>query len=98
MSVTLQKISRQDLKYFYTWASDQEVAKAMAWNAYTSLHEAEKFLEEVAEPHPWFKKICYNGVPVGSITLTPGREVPQPVELSWVMYLQKTFWEKVSLL
>lgn len=71
--VSLKKITLEDLEHFYEWASDPEVAKTMSWEAYSSKEQAAKFLRDVVERHPWFKAICVNDVPVGSITLTPGQ-------------------------
>lgn len=73
--MSLRNLNRDDLEPFYTWAGDPEVAKTMTWEAYTSKEDALKFLKEVAERHPWLKAICVDGIPVGSITLTLGKEL-----------------------
>jgi [ribosomal protein S5]-alanine N-acetyltransferase len=89
--ISFKKLSSEDLEYFYVWASDPEVTKSMTWEAYTSKSEAEKFLKEVAENHPWFKAICFEGIPVGSITLTPGKDCSScKAELGYV--LAKAYW------
>ena len=85
----LRNLTRHDLTYFYTWASDPDVAKTMTWNAYTSIIDAEKFLCEVAEKYPWFKAICINGIPVGSITLTKTKN-EDTLELGYV--IAKVYW------
>lgn len=91
MHITLRKLTRSDLEYFYKWAGDPEVAKTMTWEAYTSMIDAEKFLIKVAERHPWFKAICLDGVPVGSITLNQGKEsLAYMAEIGYV--LTKEFW------
>ena len=91
--VTLRSLTRDDLEYFYLWASDPEVAKSMTWEAYTSRSDAEKFLKEIVENHPWFKAICLDGVPVGSITLTQGKGCSScRAELGYV--LAKAYWGK----
>lgn len=91
--VSLRPLTRHDVEHFYTWASDPEVARTMTWEAYTSLAEAEKFLIDVAVKHPWFKAICVDGVPVGSITLTQGKgNLSCKAELGYV--LAKAYWGK----
>jgi len=89
--VTLRNLSSTDTEYFYVWASDPEVAKSMTWDAYSSLNEAKRFLTEVVEKHPWFKAICLDGVPIGSITLSPGKGgAVCRAELGYV--LAKAYW------
>ena len=89
--ITLRKLGRGDLEFFFKWASDPEVTRWMTWEPYTSLIEAEKFLIEVAENHSWFNAICLDGVPVGSITLTQFKGASScRAELGYV--LAKSFW------
>lgn len=91
--VTLKRITRDDLSHFYLWASDPEVAKSMTWEAYTSKEDAQKFLIDIAENHPWFKAICVDGTPIGAITLSPGKGCFScRAELGIV--LAKTYWGK----
>ncbi len=90
MKVSLRNLTSADTEHFYTWASDQEVTKWMTWDAYTSISDAEKFLIDVVEQHPWFKAICLDGVPVGSITLNKKDEYR--AELGYV--LAKAHWGK----
>ncbi|WP_079989535.1 GNAT family N-acetyltransferase [Candidatus Protochlamydia phocaeensis] len=91
--ITLRSLSRDDLKCFYTWASDPEVAQTMTWEAYSSEEEAYKFLVEVAEKHSWFKAICLDGVPIGSVTLSQGKgNAACRAELGYV--LAKAYWGK----
>lgn len=81
--VSLRKLSSSDLEYFYLWASDPEVAKTMTWDAYTSKEDAKKFLIDVVDRHPFFYAICFDGVPVGSVTLNKA-------ELGYV--LSRAYW------
>jgi len=55
------------------WATDDEVTKYMMWNSYISRSEAESFLANVVEKHPWFKAICLGKKVIGSITLDKGK-------------------------
>ncbi|MCO5587950.1 hypothetical protein L7F22_041903 [Adiantum nelumboides] len=60
---------------------------------HTSTDDGKKFLESVAIPHPWFKAICLNGVPIGSLTLTQGSGLDCcRAELGYV--LRKAHWGK----
>lgn len=91
--VSLKQLTGQDVKYFYEWASDPEVAQSMTWEAHTSLIEAERFLKEIAGSHPWFKAICVDGIPRGSITLTQGKGNSScKAELGYVV--AKEYWNK----
>lgn len=91
--ITLKALTSEDLEAFWKWAGDPEVAKTMTWEAYTSSLAAEKFLKEVAEGHLWFKAICLDGFPVGSITLTRGQaSFSCKAELGFV--LAKEHWGK----
>lgn len=91
--ISLKNLTRSDAEHFYTWVSAPEVAQSMTWEAYTSFAEAEKFLTEVAENHPWFKAICIDGIPVGSLTLTQGKGLSScKAELGYV--LAKAYWGK----
>jgi [ribosomal protein S5]-alanine N-acetyltransferase len=91
--ISLKNLTSSDLSYFYVWASDSEVSKTMTWDAYTSQEDASNFLVQIVENHPWFKAICLDGIPVGSITLTQGKGVAScKAELGYV--LAKAYWGK----
>lgn len=70
--VTLKTFTAEDIDDFMDWASDDEVTKYMMWNSYTSRQEAENFLSNVVEKHPWFKAICLDKKVIGSVTLDKG--------------------------
>lgn len=91
--VSLRRLTVEDLNHFYVWASDLEVARSMTWEAYTHLEEAEKFLNHIVAHHPWFKAICLDGVPIGSITLTQGKGAHAcRAEIGFV--IAKQYWGK----
>ena len=71
--VTLKKLTTQDLDYFWIWGSDPRVTQSLFWDAYESKDDASRFLASIVEPHPFFKAICYNGKPVGAVTLDQGK-------------------------
>ncbi len=86
--VCLRRLTRADLQFFFVWASNPEVTKTTLWEAYTSMEEAEHFLIQVAEKHPWFMAICLDGIPIGSLTLS--RQKGRKAELGYV--LAKEYW------
>ncbi|KAI5068997.1 hypothetical protein GOP47_0015298 [Adiantum capillus-veneris] len=91
--VSLRSFNLGDVEHFMTWAGDDHVTQFLAWDTYTSSDDARKFLESVAMPHPWFKAICLNGVPIGSLTLTQGSGLNCcRAELGYV--LRKAHWGK----
>lgn len=65
----------------------------MTWEAYTNEEDALHFLINVAETHPFFKAIVFEGKVVGSITLLPGKgNEACRAELGYV--LAKKYWGK----
>lgn len=91
--VALRNLTRTDIKDFLLWATDPEVAKHMTWEAYTNEDDALHFLINVAESHPYFKAIVFEGKVIGSITLTPGKGSGAcRAELGYV--LAKKYWGK----
>jgi RimJ/RimL family protein N-acetyltransferase len=90
-SVSLKNLTQENLEDFFLWASDPEVTEHMTWDTYTSKDEALKFLINIAEPHPYFKAIVFEGKVVGSITLSRGKGSSQSTaELGYV--LARKYW------
>lgn len=82
-----------DVEYFMDWAGDDDVTRFTTWDSYTSLEVAKEFLRTVAIPHPWFKAICVDGVPIGSVTLNQGTGVNCcRAELGYV--IGRKYWGK----
>lgn len=72
-SIVLECLTRDHIDDFYEWASDPEVTRYTIWEAYQNKQDALDFLINVAEKHPYFKAIYYQGKVVGSITLDKGK-------------------------
>jgi ribosomal-protein-alanine N-acetyltransferase len=90
--ISLRPLVSKDVDFFYVWASDPEVTKSLFWGPYTSRDEAEKFLADVAEKHPWFMAICKDGIPVGAITLDKGKGKAEiRAELGYVV--ARKYWK-----
>lgn len=91
--ISLRKLTSADLDHFYLWASDLEVTKTMAWDAYQSKEEAKYFLKNHVDHHPCFYAICLDNIPIGSITLNQGQVANTcRAELGYV--LAKSYWSK----
>lgn len=73
--VTLRTFDVTDAEYFMNWAGDDDVTRFTTWDTYVSMEKAKEFITTVAIPHPWFKAICVNGIPIGSVTLSQGTSV-----------------------
>lgn len=89
--IKLRPLCRNDLEDFLCWAGDDEVTRTVTWESYKTKEKALEFLKNVAEPHPWFKAICINDKPIGSISLNKGVDIYScKAVLGYV--LTKEFW------
>ena len=89
--IFLRPLLASDLDAFLVWATDDEVTAYLTWKAYTSAQEALAFLQNVAEKHPWFKAICLDNAPIGSITLT--KQLFRDEEVAEIGYaIAKQYW------
>ncbi|KAG9142383.1 hypothetical protein Leryth_020060 [Lithospermum erythrorhizon] len=69
--ITLRPFTTSDVDDFLKWASDHEVTKFLRWNTITTKHEAFKYIQEVAIPHPWRRSICLDDCSIGYISIKP---------------------------
>eukprot|EP00250_Pteridium_aquilinum_P005253 c15377_g1_i1 orf=112-624(+) len=91
--VSLRSFHASDAEDFMSWAGDDDVTRFTMWDTYTSIDKAKDFLETVAIPSPWFKAICLDGVPIGSLSLNQGTGADCcRAELGYV--LRKKHWGK----
>lgn len=82
-----------DIDDFMERATDDEVAKYMMWNTYTSRSEAESFFTNIIEKHPWFRAICLGEKVIGSISLDKGKGAHScKAELGYV--IARKYWGK----
>ena len=90
-NVILRHFTSEDIDAFMDWASDDNVTKYMMWNSYTSRSEAENFISNIAQKHPWFRSICLDNTVIGSITLDKGKGKHNcKAELGYV--IAKKYW------
>ncbi|KAJ7525732.1 hypothetical protein O6H91_17G063500 [Diphasiastrum complanatum] len=91
--VTLRDLQESDVEDFMQWAADDEVTKHVSWETHKSNAETIDFISTIIKPHPWFKAICLDGTPIGSISLTPGSGIHCcRAELGYV--LARKYWRK----
>lgn len=70
--ISLKPFKLSDVDDFIGWAGDDEVARYCRWNTYTNRDDAVEFLREMIESHPWYRAICADDRPIGSIFVMPG--------------------------
>lgn len=70
--ISLRPFEISDVDDFLTWTSDENVTRYCRWNAYTNRDDALDFLRQVIESHPWYRAICVDDRPIGSIFVLPG--------------------------
>lgn len=73
--ITLRNFYEDDVESFLEWAGDNNVASFSTWDTFVSKERARDFLKNVAMPHPWFKAVCLNEKPIGSIIIVKGKGV-----------------------
>lgn len=71
--ISLRLLDLTDADDFMEWFGDDNVSKFCSWDTFKSKEDAISYVVNVAIPHPWFRAICLNGRPIGSISITPCR-------------------------
>ncbi|KAG5587846.1 hypothetical protein H5410_048280 [Solanum commersonii] len=69
--ITLRLLDLTDVDEFMEWFGDDNVSKFCSWDTFKSKEDAISYVVDVAIPHPWFKAICLNGKPIGTISVSP---------------------------
>ncbi|KAJ8543220.1 hypothetical protein K7X08_005743 [Anisodus acutangulus] len=70
--ITLRLLDLTDFDDFMEWFADDNVNKFTSTDTFTTSKEgAMRYIVDVVIPHPWFRAICLNGKPIGSIAVTP---------------------------
>ncbi|KAG6732237.1 hypothetical protein I3843_01G159600 [Carya illinoinensis] len=72
MEIKLRPYELSDVDAFMEWACDDEVIRKSRLRHYTSREDALVYLQEVAIPHPWYRAICLEEIPIGFICVKPG--------------------------
>ncbi|KAF8016763.1 hypothetical protein BT93_H2096 [Corymbia citriodora subsp. variegata] len=68
--ISLRPLQLSDVDDFMVWATDPEVARFCRWEPYTSRNDALAYIAGTALPHPYYRAICLDGRPVGSLYVT----------------------------
>lgn len=93
--ITLRQFKLSDIDDFIEWAGNPKVTQFCRWNAYTSRDDALNFLNEVINSHPWYRAICVNDRPIGSIYVTPAGTVGKDERRGEISYqLSEKYWGK----
>lgn len=69
--ISLRLLDISDVDDFMAWATDSKVARFCKWEPYTSKEEGINFIKDKVAAHPWFRAICIDNKPIGSISVTP---------------------------
>ncbi|KAM3310305.1 hypothetical protein ACQJBY_031162 [Aegilops geniculata] len=69
--VTLREFTEADAEALFAWASDPRVVLFQRREAYARVDEARRYIRDHVLPHPWYRAICLDAVPVGSISVKP---------------------------
>ncbi|OAY27965.1 uncharacterized N-acetyltransferase p20 [Manihot esculenta] len=92
-NISLRPLEVSDIDDFMVWASDKRVTRFCRFCPYTSKEDGINYIKNTAVPHPWFRAICLNNRPIGSISVTKnsGIDICRG-ELGYVLAAQ--YWGK----
>ncbi|MCD7447559.1 hypothetical protein HAX54_031588 [Datura stramonium] len=69
--ISLRLLDLTDVDDFMEWFTDDNVSKFCSCDSFVSKEDAMRYIADVVIPHPWFRAICLNGKPIGSISVSP---------------------------
>lgn len=70
--ISLRLLDLTDVDDFMEWFTDDNVTKFCSHDTtFISKEHAMRYIADVVIPHPWFRAICLNGKPIGSISVSP---------------------------
>ncbi|KAM7507938.1 hypothetical protein LguiA_018391 [Lonicera macranthoides] len=72
IEITLRPFNPSDVDDFMEFAGNDKVTRYCRWNTYTCRDDALDFLNQVISSHPWYRAICIDNRPIGSIYVMPG--------------------------
>ncbi|WOH01124.1 hypothetical protein DCAR_0520505 [Daucus carota subsp. sativus] len=72
VEITLRKFKSSDVEAFMEWAGNPNVTQFCRWDTFSSKDDALNFLNGIIKSHPWYRAICINDSPIGSIYVMPG--------------------------
>ncbi|KAK3190077.1 hypothetical protein Dsin_029638 [Dipteronia sinensis] len=68
--ISLRPLDLSDIDDFMVWATDDKVTRFCSWGPYTSKAQGLDYIKNKVLPHPWFKAICLDNRPIGTISVT----------------------------
>ncbi|KAL9410629.1 hypothetical protein AB3S75_044411 [Citrus x aurantiifolia] len=68
--ISLRLLDVSDIDDFMVWASDDKVTRFCSFDSYTSKEDGINYIKNTVSRHPWYRAICVNNRPVGSISVT----------------------------
>lgn len=92
----LRKITLEDVHDMHTYASNDEVAKYVTWNAHKTIADTREFIEFVLQKYennqvaPWGIELKENGRFIGTVDFTWWDHKNQSAELGYV--IAKEYW------
>ncbi|KAJ4809709.1 Acyl-CoA N-acyltransferases (NAT) superfamily protein [Rhynchospora pubera] len=70
-TITLRKFTLSDVDAFMSWAADPRVTRFQRRDPYSDPADALAYITTHILPHPWYRAICIDNTPVGSISVKP---------------------------
>ncbi|CAN4091308.1 unnamed protein product [Withania somnifera] len=71
LEVSLRLLDLTDVDDFMEWFTDDNVNKFCSCDSFVSKEDTMRYIADVVMPHPWFRAICLNDKPIGSISVSP---------------------------
>ncbi|XP_058204025.1 uncharacterized protein LOC131318210 [Rhododendron vialii] len=72
-NIHLRLLDLSDIDDYMVWATDDKANQFSSWDPNTSKEVAMNYIADFIIPHPWFRAICIDDRPIGSISVTPNR-------------------------
>ncbi|KAF7116438.1 hypothetical protein RHSIM_RhsimUnG0028600 [Rhododendron simsii] len=72
-NIHLRLLDLSDIDDYMVWATDDKTNQFSSWDPNTSKEAAMNYIADFIIPHPWFRAICIDDRPIGSISVTPNR-------------------------
>ncbi|KAL5702251.1 hypothetical protein ACHQM5_027491 [Ranunculus cassubicifolius] len=69
--LSLRPINLSDVDDVLVWLTDDQVSHYCRWDTYTSKQDALNYITNIAIPHPWYRAICLDNIPIGAISIMP---------------------------
>ncbi|KAK4854961.1 hypothetical protein QYF36_002780 [Acer negundo] len=69
-NISLRPLDLSDIDDFMVWATDDKVTRFCSGEPYTSKEKGLDYIKNKVLPHPWYKAICLDNRPIGTISVT----------------------------